>query len=86
MITRHSEPEPEVLGRGNPQADAELAAEARAGGRLMRTAWFRRCIPEAQREAAIVTAGASFYPRGRPTMLPEAAFDWPIYRAALQER
>lgn len=64
-------------------AEVEAAAEARAGGGMFRLRWYRPCIPEAQRAAARVAAGIEHFPKRGPTMLPEAAFDWPVYRAAL---
>lgn len=63
-----------------PEEERNLAAEARAGGRFMsRRRYTDEWTPETMRECARLLADGD----GRAAMLPEAAFYWPIYRAAM---
>jgi hypothetical protein len=62
-------------------AEVEAAAEARAGGRMVRGLAADRSPFHAalEHERAKIKAGG----HDQPAVLPEAAFDWPVYRAAL---
>ena len=60
--------------------DIDRSVLARIGGRMLLAHDYSAWAPEHVRDAALIVYRAPRYTTAR---LPEAAFDWPIYRAAM---